>query len=125
VKTPPKSHGVLCILKTTTSTGVTFDKFRMGRKSNLLIERVYAHLSKNGWRKSGLLADPDLTDTLLVVGFTFTLIVDVKYLEFESMLERYKGFVLERAICHFTGIFFFTGKKRVCFFCPCMQIIFP
>jgi hypothetical protein len=54
-------------LKTITSTGVTFGKFRMGRKSNHLMERVYAHLSKNGWRKSGLLADPDLNDTLLYV----------------------------------------------------------
>jgi hypothetical protein len=34
------------ILKATTSTGVTFGKFRMGRKSNHLMERVYAHLSK-------------------------------------------------------------------------------
>jgi hypothetical protein len=38
----------------------------MGRKSNHLMERVYAHLSKNGCRKSRLLADPDLTDTLLI-----------------------------------------------------------
>jgi hypothetical protein len=53
------------ILKTTTSTGVPFGKFRMGGKSNHLIERVYSHLSKNGWRKSGLLADPELNDTLL------------------------------------------------------------
>jgi hypothetical protein len=30
----------------------------MGRKSNHLMERVYAHLSKNGCRKSGFLADP-------------------------------------------------------------------
>jgi hypothetical protein len=37
----------------------------MGRKSNHLMERVYAHLSKNGCRKSGLLADPDLNDTLV------------------------------------------------------------
>jgi hypothetical protein len=44
--------------KSTTSTGVTFGKFHMGRKSNHLMERVYAHLSKNGWRKSGLLTDP-------------------------------------------------------------------
>jgi hypothetical protein len=36
----------------------------MGRKSNLLMERVYAHLSNNDCRKCGLLADPDLTDTL-------------------------------------------------------------
>jgi hypothetical protein len=36
----------------------------MGRKSNHLIERVYAHLSKNGCRKSGFLADPDLTGTV-------------------------------------------------------------
>jgi hypothetical protein len=66
VKTPPKSHGVLCILKTTTSTGVPFGRFRVGRKSNHLMERVYAHLSKNGCRKSGLLADSELTDTLIV-----------------------------------------------------------
>jgi hypothetical protein len=39
----------------------------MGRKSNHLMERVYAHLSKNGCRKSGFLADPDLTGTLLVL----------------------------------------------------------
>jgi hypothetical protein len=64
VKTPPKSHGVLCS-KTTTSTGVTFGKFHMGRKFNHLMERVYAHLSKNGCRKSGFLADPDLTGTML------------------------------------------------------------
>jgi hypothetical protein len=36
VKTPPKFHEVLCFkvryLKTTTSAGVTFDKFHMGRK---------------------------------------------------------------------------------------------
>jgi hypothetical protein len=31
------------------------------------MERVYAHLSKNGCRKSGLLADPELTVTLLYV----------------------------------------------------------
>jgi hypothetical protein len=37
----------------------------MGRKSNHLMERVYAHLSKNGCLMSGLLADPELTDTLL------------------------------------------------------------
>jgi hypothetical protein len=36
----------------------------MGRKSNHLMERVYAHLSKNGCRKSGFLADPDLTGTV-------------------------------------------------------------
>jgi hypothetical protein len=40
--------------------------FWWGRKSNHFMERVYAHLSKNGWRKSGLLADPGLTDTLLL-----------------------------------------------------------
>jgi hypothetical protein len=34
------------ILKTTTNTGVTFGKFHMGRNSNHLIERVYAHFSK-------------------------------------------------------------------------------
>jgi hypothetical protein len=39
----------------------------MGRKSHHLMERVYAHLSKNGYRKSGLLADPELTVTLLMV----------------------------------------------------------
>jgi hypothetical protein len=37
----------------------------MGRKSNHLVERVYAHLSKNGCQKSGFLADPDLTGTVL------------------------------------------------------------
>jgi hypothetical protein len=37
----------------------------MDRKSNHLMERVYAHLSKNGCRKSGFLADPDLTGTVL------------------------------------------------------------
>jgi hypothetical protein len=37
----------------------------MGRKSHHLMERVYAHLSKNGCRKSGLLADPELNVTLL------------------------------------------------------------
>jgi hypothetical protein len=37
----------------------------MGRQSNHLMERVYAHLSKNGCRKSGFLADPDLTGTVL------------------------------------------------------------
>jgi hypothetical protein len=47
------------ILKTTTSTGVPFGKFRMGRKSHHLMERIYAHLSKIGCRKSRLLADPD------------------------------------------------------------------
>jgi hypothetical protein len=52
------------VLKTTTSAGVTFGKFYMGRKSNHLMERVYAHLSKNGWRKSGFLADPALTGTV-------------------------------------------------------------
>jgi hypothetical protein len=52
-------------LKTTTSTGAPFGKLRMGRKSHHLMERVYAHLSKNGCRKSGLLADPELTVTLL------------------------------------------------------------
>jgi hypothetical protein len=31
------------------------------------MERVYAHLSKNGCRKSGLLADPELTVTLFLV----------------------------------------------------------
>jgi hypothetical protein len=44
----------------------SFGKFRMGRKSNHLMERVNAHLSKNGCRKSGLLADPELTDTLVI-----------------------------------------------------------
>jgi hypothetical protein len=39
----------------------------MGRKSHHLMERVYAHLSKNGCRKSGLLADPELTVTLFYV----------------------------------------------------------
>jgi hypothetical protein len=38
----------------------------MGRKSNHLMERIYAHLSKNGCRKSGFLADPDLTGTVLI-----------------------------------------------------------
>jgi hypothetical protein len=38
----------------------------MGRKSHYLMERVYAYLSKNGCRKSGLLTDPELTVTLLV-----------------------------------------------------------
>jgi hypothetical protein len=38
----------------------------MDRKSNHLMERVYAHLSKNGCRKSGFLADPDLTGTLFI-----------------------------------------------------------
>jgi hypothetical protein len=28
------------------------------------MERVYAHLSKNGCRKSGFLADPNLTGTV-------------------------------------------------------------
>jgi hypothetical protein len=37
----------------------------MGRKPNHLMERVYAHLSKNGCQKSGFLADPDLTGTVL------------------------------------------------------------
>jgi hypothetical protein len=32
------------------------------------MERVYPHFSKNGWRKSGLLTDPELTDTLFFVG---------------------------------------------------------
>jgi hypothetical protein len=41
------------ILKTTTSTGVPFGKFSTGRKSHHLMERVYAHLSKNGCRKFG------------------------------------------------------------------------
>jgi hypothetical protein len=41
----------------------------MGRKSHHLMERVYAHLSKNGCRKSGLLADPELTITLLNANF--------------------------------------------------------
>jgi hypothetical protein len=36
----------------------------MGRKSHHLMESVYVHLSKNGFRKSELLADPELTDTL-------------------------------------------------------------
>jgi hypothetical protein len=31
----------------------------MGRKFNHLMERVYAHLSKNGCGKPGLLADPE------------------------------------------------------------------
>jgi hypothetical protein len=31
------------------------------------MERVYAHLSKNGCRKSGFLADPDLTGTVFIV----------------------------------------------------------
>ena len=71
VKTPPKSHGVLCFkvryLKNyLSSTGVTFGKFHMGRKSNHLMERVYAHLSKNGCQKSGFLADPDLTGTVFI-----------------------------------------------------------
>jgi hypothetical protein len=52
------------ILKTTTSTGVTFGKFHMGRKSDQLMERVYAHLSKNGCQKSGFLANPNLTGTV-------------------------------------------------------------
>jgi hypothetical protein len=38
----------------------------MGRKSNHLMERVYAHLSKYGCRKSELLADPELTDILFL-----------------------------------------------------------
>jgi hypothetical protein len=38
----------------------------MGRKSNHLMERGYAHLSKNGSRKSGFLADPELTGTVLM-----------------------------------------------------------
>jgi hypothetical protein len=37
----------------------------MGRKSHHVMERVYAHLSKNGCRKSGLLADPELNVILL------------------------------------------------------------
>jgi hypothetical protein len=40
---------------------------RMGRKSHHLMERVYAHLSKNGSRKSGFLADPELTVILLLI----------------------------------------------------------
>jgi hypothetical protein len=39
----------------------------MGTKSNHLMERVYAHLSKNGCRKSSFLADPDLTGTVLYI----------------------------------------------------------
>jgi hypothetical protein len=70
VKTPPKSQGVLCFkvryLKTTTSTGVPFGKFPMDRKSHHLMERVYTHLSINGCRKSGALADPELTVTLFL-----------------------------------------------------------
>jgi hypothetical protein len=31
------------------------------------MEIVYVHLSKNGWRKSGLLTDPELTDTVLII----------------------------------------------------------
>jgi hypothetical protein len=31
------------------------------------MERVYAHLSKNGCPKSGFLADPDLTGTVLLI----------------------------------------------------------
>ena len=38
----------------------------MGRKSHHLMERVYAHLSKNGCRKFGLLADPELTVTQFI-----------------------------------------------------------
>jgi hypothetical protein len=38
----------------------------MGRKSNHLMERVYAHLSKNGCRKSGFLANPYLTGKVLL-----------------------------------------------------------
>jgi hypothetical protein len=38
----------------------------MGRKSHHLMERVYAHLSKNGCQKSGFLADPELTVTLFI-----------------------------------------------------------
>jgi hypothetical protein len=73
VKTPPKFHWVLCFkvryIKRYNSTGVTFDKFHMGRKPNHLMERVYVHLSKNCWQKSGLLTDPELTDTLFVQNF--------------------------------------------------------
>jgi hypothetical protein len=42
-KTPWDFGGVF---KTTTSTVVTFGRFHMGRKSNYLMERVYANLSK-------------------------------------------------------------------------------
>jgi hypothetical protein len=31
------------------------------------MERVYEHLSKNGCRKSGFLADPDLTGTVFML----------------------------------------------------------
>jgi hypothetical protein len=45
----------------------------MGRKSNHLMERVYADLSKNGCRKSGFLADPDLTGTVFIAFSPFGL----------------------------------------------------
>jgi hypothetical protein len=44
--------------------------FIWAEKSNHLMERVYAHLSKNGCRKSGFLADPDLTGTVFNVAGT-------------------------------------------------------
>ena len=40
-------------------------KLSYGQKIQHLMERVYAHLSTNGCRKSGFLADPDLTGTVL------------------------------------------------------------
>ena len=39
------------------------------------MERVYAHLSKNGCRKSGLLADPELNVTLLFLSFFMSAII--------------------------------------------------
>jgi hypothetical protein len=76
------------ILKTTTSTGVPFGKFRMVRKSNHLMERVYAHLSKNGCRKSGLLANQDLTDTLFRTYTIFSSVLRTRENFKKSCLNR-------------------------------------
>jgi hypothetical protein len=58
----------------------------MSRKSNHLIEKVYAHLSKNGWRKSGFLADPALTGS--VQSETYTLFSQTK----ENLEEQFSSF---------------------------------
>jgi hypothetical protein len=44
--------------------------FIWAENPTIFMERVYAHLSKNGCLKSGFLADPDLTDKVLIYIFS-------------------------------------------------------
>jgi hypothetical protein len=90
------------ILKTTTSTGVPFGKFRMVRKSHHLMERVYAHLSKNGCRKSGLLADPEL--------YPFTLSATI--LSIVSWSHHHPYTIDVQVVCVSILVFTLFSKRR-------------